>query len=258
MKERDLKDICQKEKYTDKRLVKTGYLFHRKISIFFTRFFLRFPSILPDHITVLMILISFCGFFILVLTEDVWYSFFALLLFYLGFLLDKVDGEVARYRKIFSLRGIYLDDIYHLVIPSLLLMGFFWKFLLHGGSMSVWVLFLVWSASLARIIVSKMGPSAFFKVKGKRILASVPERHKKHAFMFKFLNLFLWKPWSFVMRFDLLLLFLVLVLFFSLSVYSLFFLSCCFLVVIFRTVTKNVLGKIDTIVDRLANESRNF
>jgi len=38
---------------------------------------------------------------------------------YGNILFDKVDGEIARFKKIFSLRGIYLDEINHLVIPGL-------------------------------------------------------------------------------------------------------------------------------------------
>ena len=46
---------------------------------------------------------------------------FALL--YLGIALDGVDGDIARYRGVFSLRGVYLDDVQHLIVPPLMLFG---------------------------------------------------------------------------------------------------------------------------------------
>src|SRR5690606_32602204 len=46
---------------------------------------------------------------------------FALL--YLYHLLDKVDGEIARYRRSESLRGVALDYVGHLVVPGTVWLG---------------------------------------------------------------------------------------------------------------------------------------
>jgi phosphatidylglycerophosphate synthase len=46
----------------------------------------------------------------------VWLGLF---LMYMNEVLDCVDGEIARYRKIFSLRGLYLDMVNHLVTQAL-------------------------------------------------------------------------------------------------------------------------------------------
>ena len=46
---------------------------------------------------------------------------------YFNIILDKVDGELARYHNTFSLKGIYWDEINHLIIPPL-----FWIFSAYG------------------------------------------------------------------------------------------------------------------------------
>ncbi|HEY9582888.1 MAG TPA: CDP-alcohol phosphatidyltransferase family protein [Candidatus Paceibacterota bacterium] len=49
--------------------------------------------------------------------------YLAILFAYLNLLLDGVDGEIARLRNIFSLRGVYLDAINHMIVPGLFLIG---------------------------------------------------------------------------------------------------------------------------------------
>ena len=42
-------------------------------------------------------------------------------------LFDRVDGEVARYKRVFSLRGIFLDEINHLIVPPLFFLSLGWR-----------------------------------------------------------------------------------------------------------------------------------
>jgi hypothetical protein len=86
----------------------------RVLSIYLTRPLLS-TTITPNQVTAFMLLLGiaasiavFSGWFML-----------GLLLIYLNVLFDAVDGEVARYKKVFSLRGIYLDLVNHLLTGSL-------------------------------------------------------------------------------------------------------------------------------------------
>lgn len=121
---KELRKICQEQKTIGKNFaLAKGYLFHRRFSIYLTKFFLIFfPFIKPNFISFLMILASLSGFVFLVVYEGGYWPL-GIFLFYFGFLLDRVDGEVARYKKSFPLRGVYLDEIYHVATPVLLLFG---------------------------------------------------------------------------------------------------------------------------------------
>ncbi len=96
-----------------------GYkTFQRGPSIYITRLLIPM-RITPTQITVTGFFIGLAGASLLSSVE--WYGKLAgLALLYLHILSDKVDGELARYRKTFSLRGIFWDEINHLVIPPLM------------------------------------------------------------------------------------------------------------------------------------------
>lgn len=86
-------------------------------SIYITKLLIN-TSLTPNTISLLMILFGVCGAYLLFL-PGIYIKLLGLLFFYINILLDKVDGEIARYKKIFSLRGVYLDEINHLTIPGL-------------------------------------------------------------------------------------------------------------------------------------------
>ncbi|MFC1595103.1 CDP-alcohol phosphatidyltransferase family protein, partial [Patescibacteria group bacterium] len=89
----------------------------RGLSIYITRLLLPLP-IKPDYITILGITIGLVGCWFVF--QNPWvYKIIGVCFLYLNTILDRVDGEIARYKKIYSLKGIYLDEINHLIIPSL-------------------------------------------------------------------------------------------------------------------------------------------
>jgi phosphatidylglycerophosphate synthase len=49
-----------------------------------------------------------------------WVFIAQLFLFYFTLILDKVDGEIARYHSFLSKKGVYIDLIYHLIYPTIL------------------------------------------------------------------------------------------------------------------------------------------
>lgn len=112
---KELRKICQ----TPKDIHNYEGLFNyfrvriwRVPSIYVTKLFLYTP-ITANQVTMLMI---FLGFVISFLFSfgSYWYSVAAAILIEVVYLLDAVDGEVARYKKQPSITGVFLDIILHL------------------------------------------------------------------------------------------------------------------------------------------------
>lgn len=97
------------------------YALQRFPSIYITRLLLATP-IKPNHLTIIGFFVGLAGCaFVL---QWAWHlKLIGIGLLYLNVLLDKVDGELARYKKIYSLKGIYLDYTNHLLIPPLFLLA---------------------------------------------------------------------------------------------------------------------------------------
>ena len=95
-------------------------ILQRVLSIYITRAILP-TRITANQVTVAMLLVGVASAVPFFYGHIGW----GLFLSYLCILLDASDGEVARYRKSYSLRGIYLDLVNHLAIQS-------WFFLALG------------------------------------------------------------------------------------------------------------------------------
>ena len=120
----ELRDITQKSKLEGRERPWGYRTFQRGPSIYISRIFLH-TSVTPDQLTVLSIWLGLAG-CILITLQGTPIKLFALFLLYLNLIFDRVDGEVARYRKEYSLIGIYLDEINHLVIPPLFFIATAW------------------------------------------------------------------------------------------------------------------------------------
>jgi phosphatidylglycerophosphate synthase len=102
-----------------------GYSWHRELSARLSYFLLRvFPGVTPNNISLLMILVGVLG-CLLLLGESIEFTVVGILLVYLSFILDKVDGEIARYKNLQTLRGKYLDELYHALVTPLFIFCFF-------------------------------------------------------------------------------------------------------------------------------------
>lgn len=118
---KELRRICQNppdHPNPDSFLVHKAW---RIFSIYLTRILLYTPFT-PDHITMLMIFWGFLvGFFFSLGTY--WYMLIGAIVFEFSFILDAVDGEMARYKKTSSLRGKFLDIVAHLTSTSIPFIG---------------------------------------------------------------------------------------------------------------------------------------
>ena len=121
---RELREMLQKEKVAPEgwRRPLGYYALQRFPSIYITRLLLA-TSIKPNHVTVSGFILGLIGCaFVL---QWAWHlKLIGIGFLYLNVILDKVDGELARYKKIYSLKGIYLDYINHFLIPPLFLLAF--------------------------------------------------------------------------------------------------------------------------------------
>ncbi|TSC79433.1 MAG: CDP-alcohol phosphatidyltransferase [Parcubacteria group bacterium Gr01-1014_29] len=121
---KELREITQREKIEGRERPWGYRVFQRGPSIYITWLLLHTP-LTPNAITLLSILSGVGGAYLL-LCPDWKVKLAALFLFYLNLLLDRVDGEMARYKKQFSLKGIYLDELNHYVIPPLFFLSLAW------------------------------------------------------------------------------------------------------------------------------------
>ena len=121
---KQLKEICQPHRKKE-HPGDFGYLKHRELSVYITKVILKLAGtkIKPNHISFFNILFGLIVLSLIALTEDKLFFLLFLFLFYFSFLLDKVDGEIARYQKILTLRGTYLDEVFHLFVQSGLILA---------------------------------------------------------------------------------------------------------------------------------------
>lgn len=80
------------------------------------------PGVRPNHVSGLMLLVGLLGCYCVLLGSP-GFGLVGCFLLYLSFLLDKVDGDIARYRDEYSGYGKFLDEIYHLFPQTLLFMA---------------------------------------------------------------------------------------------------------------------------------------
>lgn len=116
----ELRRVCQPPSITGRRNAEhwTGDLYMRRISPYLTRVLLRL-GFRPNGVTGLMIL-SGCGAAAALLVPGMWGPVLAVLLTQLQMLWDASDGEVARWRGMFSPAGVFLDKVGHYAAESLI------------------------------------------------------------------------------------------------------------------------------------------
>lgn len=97
-----------------------SYLVFRRVSIYLSWLLLHTP-ISANQVTVLSIVVGLAGLGLLGVGQA-WATGTGLALLLVYHLLDRVDGEIARQRKVFSLRGVYLDNVgHHITIAGVLI-----------------------------------------------------------------------------------------------------------------------------------------
>lgn len=202
---RELKEKTQKQKRGKTFLLAFGYEWHRNFSIYITWILLKFfPNIRPNQVSLLMLLTGLLG-ALFILSPDFSKVIFGFALIYLSFLLDKVDGEIARYKGIFSISGVYLDELYHALVTGALYIAVFLPFLLSDSStLRFLVVFVVWLSILNRYN-RKSAHTVYVKMR-KYIRDGSLEKGDTSRVVTAFWNFFPFKLSSIPERFDVILL----------------------------------------------------
>ncbi|GBE20393.1 MAG TPA: CDP-alcohol phosphatidyltransferase family protein [Candidatus Pacearchaeota archaeon] len=116
---KEIQDVCGRPAKTEPWREKLA----RKITIRITWFLLKIrPSITPNQVTVVMLFLGIVSAF-LFMTGRYGYILLGVLVYHIHLLLDGCDGEIARYKKLYSEKGLYLDYIGHIIINPLIIMG---------------------------------------------------------------------------------------------------------------------------------------
>lgn len=131
---KELREVCQKGKI--ERV--------RRISVYLTKLLLYTP-ITANQVTLLMTSVGI-AIGILFSFGIYWYSIIGALLFPFYYILDHVDGEIARYRGTASLMGSYIDQLSHNVIYPFIFVGI--SFGVYANSHSIIVFIFGFSASI--------------------------------------------------------------------------------------------------------------
>ena len=172
----ELRRVAQAGKDDDPR----WYRAHRRLSIHLTRLMLR-ANFRANQVSGLMMVVAAAGAALLVsLSTAANLAGFALL--YLAFLLDKVDGEIARLRWTRSARGILLDRFHHRIIePTVFAAAAFHEYRLTS-SVAALVAGLV-TMLLANVIEENQQLAPFILYKRLRedghLLESLPLRQSR-------------------------------------------------------------------------------
>ena len=127
----ELRAVAQAGKHTDPR----WYRIHRGLSIHVTRAALAL-GLEADHVSLLMIASTLAA-SLLLASASAWLNAAGFAFGYAGFLLDKVDGEVARLRARPTMRGILLDRFHHRLVEPTLLLAIAWHEYHWTGSLAV-------------------------------------------------------------------------------------------------------------------------
>jgi len=104
-----LREICHRGKLAKDR--RSWYAASRSVAIYIT-WMLIHTGITANQVTLMTVSLSLAG-AILLATPPAWLALSGAALLLAYHLLDKVDGDVARYRGTFSIVGVYMDEVGH-------------------------------------------------------------------------------------------------------------------------------------------------
>lgn len=169
-----LRALCQAGKEADPG----WYFVHRRLSIYVTWALLH-TSITPNQVTGLMMLAGVAGAALLV-PHSAAANIAAFAVLYLAFLLDKVDGEIARYRHLSSVKGLLLDRLHHLAVEPLIFLAAAWHDWSESRLLGVWM--AAWMiVVLGNLIDEQQHLSAYIMLKHMKGTRQRPDTRRHEA-----------------------------------------------------------------------------
>ena len=156
----EMRKVCQQRKPNAKgKMVYAGYwfntLFVRHFSIYITWLFVKM-GISANAVTFLMIPIGVIG-VALCVPHVLWVNILGFLLLILAEVFDCVDGEIARWAKKSSVKGLYLDLVSHVLCnaPPFMLCGLH-LYVLNGRTKYMILAFLAYATAQWRLGLSEV------------------------------------------------------------------------------------------------------
>lgn len=155
----NLRTVAQGEKIAADR--RWWYVIFRRISIYVTWVLLHTRTT-PNQVTVASLMIGLAG-LVMVGAPHAWLAvlgYTALLLYHL---LDRVDGEIARVRGMYSLRGIYLDNAGHYLTGAGVFAATTYRLTLEASQpRALWLIGIAATLTAAMARVEKHAPFHLF------------------------------------------------------------------------------------------------
>ena len=102
--------VCPPEKAKEEKFNVFGHYIGRPISVLLTLPLLK-TKIKPNTITVFSIISLLCGFVLVVIPYPFYLKYIGWGLFFIWNILDGVDGNLARAKKMYSMKGDLLDTL---------------------------------------------------------------------------------------------------------------------------------------------------
>ena len=158
----ELRRISQQSK-TDQRWF---YVVFRQASVYLTWLLLHTP-ISANQMTVVSIATGIAG-LLLMARPAPELAVIGCAVMFLYILLDKVDGEIARYRNTFSLHGIYLDNVGHYITSAGVVLAA--TFRLAPASSNGQLVWLFGSLGVIAVMLSRIEKHAPFHLFSQHIL----------------------------------------------------------------------------------------
>jgi phosphatidylglycerophosphate synthase len=114
---KELREICEKEPHKEIWI----HTFLNKKSLHLTKLLLHTP-VTPNQVTVTGIIGGFIG-VVLISSPKLWVHLLGYFLVFFYYMTDYSDGQIARYKKMTSITGRYLDYIGHIVVYPLMFLS---------------------------------------------------------------------------------------------------------------------------------------
>ena len=171
-----------------------------KIDPFLSRYYRPFSTrlswllyetgITPNFITSLQIFIGIFGCFIISYSSSRNSMFIGVIILHFAYLLDCVDGEIARAANLQSLKGVFLDKFAHfLTMPAILIsVSFYYSQYLSNSNLLFFITFISCFATFNPINRLVIGISYQLAVKNKFKQYKIKEYFDNYQFEEKGLN----------------------------------------------------------------------
>jgi phosphatidylglycerophosphate synthase len=181
---RTLRTICHSGKISRDR--RPWYVLQRRATIYLTWLVLH-TGLQANHVTMITVILAVVGSILLTMASAK-VALAGALVFAMHHILDKVDGDVARYRGRHSIVGVYLDDLGHSIAFGGLFLGL-GAHLAHGEPTprAALIPVLVGAVGALAMVMGRTQKSVGFQLYAQHVMGHpelMPEEHASRWHVF--------------------------------------------------------------------------